>query len=121
MDQQLISLFYPSIVAYNLWFVVKLMWKYCGLIDLLINHIGFKVINIVKKKKKPNYSKKRPILKDSQKKKKKKRPILKATYLMQTTKHTRCGIKVDNQRRISSMQNSIQVPNPIDKKSIQAK
>ena len=30
IDPRLASLFYPSIVAY-LWFVVKLMWKCCGL------------------------------------------------------------------------------------------
>ena len=72
------------------------MWKYCGLIDLLINHIGFKVINT--EKKKSNYSNQRP--------------ILKATYLMQTTKDTRCGIKVDNKEEFLPCKTQYKDPIP---------
>ena len=54
------------------------------------------------------------------------RPILKATYWKQTNIDTRCGIEVDNQRRISSVEESLQGANPVEKKkrkkkSIQAK
>ena len=37
MDPRLISLFYPSIVAYHIWFVVKLMWKCCGISNILFD------------------------------------------------------------------------------------
>ena len=53
------------------------------------------------------------------------RPILKATYWKQTNIDTRCGIEVDNQRRISSVEESLRGANPVEKKkkkkSIQAK